>query len=100
MTATGIKKADRRPNGEMEYMISKVDDGMKRIGIIAAWEPELSVIARRFPALERHRVGAWVFNVHRDCEFEVVYVVCGVGKVYCASCTQFLLSKFSPDECI
>lgn len=71
---------------------------MRRVGIVAAWEPEILAIERRFPAVESIKSGAWVFNVHQTQELEVVSAVCGVGKVFCASCTQLLISKFSPTE--
>lgn len=71
---------------------------MNRIGIVAAWQPEIGGLIRRLPPSEQYKVGAWDFNIHRIHDLEVVSVVCGVGKVYSASCTQLLISKFSPSE--
>ena len=71
---------------------------MKRVGIIAAWEPEMLGVRRRLPSVEHIAIGGWAFDVHRLGNMEIVSVVSGVGKVLCASCTQLLISRFSLDE--
>ncbi len=71
---------------------------MRRIGIVAAWAPELDAVNRCLPPVEHITHGAWTFFWHRLGDAEIVSVVSGVGKVFCASATQLLISGFAPGE--
>jgi adenosylhomocysteine nucleosidase len=42
--------------------------------------------------------GAWHFQRHYLGDLEIVSVVSGVGKVFCASATQLLIALFAPGE--
>jgi len=69
-----------------------------RIGIVAAWEPELSNLNSKCPIINSYEIAGWTFNEHIHANLEVISVISGVGKVKCASCTQLLISKFNPEE--
>lgn len=69
-----------------------------RIGIVAAWEPELSNLNSRWPITNAYEIAGWTFKEHKYANLEVVSVISGVGKVKCASCTQLLISRFNPEE--
>lgn len=71
---------------------------MARIGIVAAWEPEIECLRRRFPARVSDKIACWEFHSHLRGEMEIISVISGVGKVNCASCTQLLINQFNPDE--
>lgn len=71
---------------------------MRRIGIVAAWAPELDAVNRFLPPVEHVTHAAWTFFRHRLGDTEMVSVVSGVGKVFCASATQLLISRFTPGE--
>jgi adenosylhomocysteine nucleosidase len=71
---------------------------MKRIGIIAAWEPELSYLHDNYPSKKVIKMAAWEFHYHYLYNVEVISVTSGVGKTNCASCSQLLISEFKPHE--
>lgn len=71
---------------------------MRRVGIVAAWAPELDAVNRCLPPVNYATHGAWDFFWHHLGETEIVSVVSGVGKVFCASATQLLIAKFAPGE--
>ncbi|MGE8548800.1 MAG: 5'-methylthioadenosine/adenosylhomocysteine nucleosidase [Alcaligenes sp.] len=68
---------------------------MSTLGIIVAMHEELEVVlARLQDARTRHRAGM-TFHCGAYLGKAVVAVVCGVGKVNAAACTQLLISEFS-----
>lgn len=69
-----------------------------RVGIVAAWEPELSNLYSRWPISNSYKIASWRFNEHKLNNLEIISVISGVGKVKCASCTQLLISEFNPEE--
>lgn len=69
-----------------------------RVGIIAAWEPELSNLNLKWPITNSYEIAGWTFNEHVHDYLEVISVISGVGKVKCSSCTQLLVSQFNPEE--
>ena len=71
---------------------------MRRVGIVAAWVPELDAVNRRLPPVDHVTHGAWDFFWHHLGEMEIISVVSGVGKVFCASATQLLIAQFAPGE--
>ena len=70
---------------------------MKRIAIVAAWEPELTYLHQSYPSerIEKKPLG---ISFHTINDLEIISVITGVGKVSCASCVQLLISEFQPDE--
>ncbi len=71
---------------------------MKRIAIVAAWEPELTYLHQSYPSERIEKRAAWEFHFHTINDLEIISVITGVGKVSCASCAQLLISEFQPDE--
>lgn len=71
---------------------------MKKIGIIAAWEPELEYLLEQYKPIKTESIAAWTFNIHKLGDLHIISVVTGVGKVKAASCTQLLISNYNPDE--
>ncbi|PFH75241.1 5'-methylthioadenosine/S-adenosylhomocysteine nucleosidase [Bacillus nitratireducens] len=71
---------------------------MKRIGIIAAWQPELNYLHEEYPSRKVRKIAAWEFHYHSINNLEIISVISGVGKTNCSSCTQLLISEFRPDE--
>ncbi len=72
---------------------------LRRVGIVAAWGPELDAVNRNLPPVNPVTHGAWDFRWHHlDDNTEIISVVSGVGKVFCASATQLLIAKFAPCE--
>ena len=71
---------------------------MKKIGIIAAWEPELDYLLKIFRPIKSESIAAWTFYTHQLGDLHIISVVAGVGKVKTASCTQLMISTYTPDE--
>lgn len=71
---------------------------MKRIAIVAAWEPELTYLHQHYPSHRIEKRAAWEFHFHHINELEIISVITGVGKVNCASCVQLLISEFQPEQ--
>ncbi len=71
---------------------------MRRVGIVAAWTPELDAVHQHLPPVDHVAHGAWDFFWHHLGDTEIVSVVSGVGKVFCASATQLLIARFAPGE--
>ncbi|MDM5188790.1 5'-methylthioadenosine/S-adenosylhomocysteine nucleosidase [Bacillus sp. DX4.1] len=71
---------------------------MKRIAIVAAWEPELTYLHQHYPSHRIEKLAAWEFHFHHINELEIISVITGVGKVNCASCVQLLISEFQPEQ--
>ncbi|KLU61646.1 5'-methylthioadenosine/S-adenosylhomocysteine nucleosidase [Peptococcaceae bacterium CEB3] len=70
---------------------------MRRVGIVAAWEPELSYLNSKWQITHSCEIAGWTFNQHvYGANLEVISVICGVGKVKCAGCTQLLITQFNP----
>lgn len=69
-------------------------------GVIVAMDEELSIILQHLEQRESQHLASLEF--HRGLFFgkPVVAVVCGVGKVNAALCTQILISKFGVDRVI
>jgi len=92
----GVKS---RETGSVGIWLEKRLGGSKmRVGIVAAWEPELSNFYSIWPITKSYKIAGWTFNEHILSNLEVISVISGVGKVKCASCTQLLISQFNPDE--
>ncbi|WP_314589275.1 5'-methylthioadenosine/S-adenosylhomocysteine nucleosidase [Paenibacillus terrigena] len=71
---------------------------MKKIGIIAAWEPELQYLLKQYKPIKTETVAARTFYTHQLANLHIISVVAGVGKVKTASCTQLLITNYFPDE--
>ncbi|MEH7462872.1 5'-methylthioadenosine/S-adenosylhomocysteine nucleosidase [Bacillus thuringiensis] len=71
---------------------------MKRIAIVAAWEPELTYLHEYYLSYKKEKRAAWEFYFHNLNGVELISVITGVGKVQCASCVQLLISEFQPEE--
>jgi adenosylhomocysteine nucleosidase len=72
---------------------------VEKIGIVAAWEPELMFLNHRYASYKTEKIAMWEFNFHIIGEnLEVISVISGVGKVNCACCTQLLISQYSPSK--
>ncbi|MGG2065708.1 5'-methylthioadenosine/S-adenosylhomocysteine nucleosidase [Bacillus sp. S14(2024)] len=71
---------------------------MKRIAIVAAWEPELTYLHKYYPSYRKEKRAAWEFHFHNMNGIELISVITGVGKVQCASCVQLLISEFQPEQ--
>lgn len=52
-----------------------------RIGIVAAWEPELRHLYARVPVSRTVKTAVWTFDTHLYGDLEIISVVSGVGKV-------------------
>lgn len=71
---------------------------MKRVGVVAAWQPELEYLYTNYPILNTQNVACWQFRTQKVGDLEVVSVISGVGKVKCSSCTQLVITQFQPEE--
>lgn len=68
----------------------------KTIGIICAMELELEGIGTLMANTESKNINGQIFYTGKIGETEVVAVVCGIGKVNAAICTQMLIDFYSP----
>ena len=70
------------------------------IGIIGAMDIEINGLAEKMenPVIEKH--GIFQFVVGKYNKKDVVAVVCGIGKVSAAICTQIMIDKYYPDVII
>ena len=70
------------------------------IGIIGALDIEINGLAEKMenPVIEKH--GIFQFVVGKYNKKDVVAVVCGIGKVSAAICTQIMIDKYYPDVII
>lgn len=68
----------------------------KTIGIICAMELELEGIGTLMTNTESKNINGQIFYTGKIGETEVVAVVCGIGKVNAAICTQMLIDFYSP----
>lgn len=69
----------------------------KKIGIICAMDMECEALRNRMQNKKEVKVGSFTFYCGTFGEREVIAVVCGVGKVFAAMCTQTMILTFAPD---
>ena len=67
---------------------------MTKLGIIGAMEIEVAILKSKLENPRVTRVGPMEFFEGTLAGCEVVIVMCGVGKVHAAMCTQVLCSSF------
>ena len=70
------------------------------IGIIAAMNEELEILLKDMHVQSTEEKAKMTFNKGRLWGKEVIAVVCGVGKVNAAICTQILASEYKVDTVI
>lgn len=70
------------------------------LGIIAAMSEELELILNDMELKNKETVANLTFNEGTLFGKDVVAVVCGIGKVNAAICTQILISEFSADKVV
>ena len=70
------------------------------LGIIGAMSEELEILLKDMKLEEKKTVGNMTFNKGVLWNQEVVAVVCGIGKVNAALCTQILISEFKANKII
>lgn len=70
------------------------------IGIIAAMNEELEILLSEMSLEEKKVKANMTFNKGKLWGKDVVAVVCGIGKVNAAICTQILASEFGVDKII
>lgn len=70
------------------------------IGIIAAMEEELEILLKDLSLEEKIQKANMIFYKGMLYNQNVVAVVCGIGKVNSAVCTQILISEYSIDKII
>lgn len=73
---------------------------MKRIGIIAALDEELSLLKSAIIDRKTEEIAHMQFCSGQIGCYEVVIVKCGIGKVSAALCAQLLIARYSPDYII
>ena len=67
---------------------------MTKLGIIGAMEIEVAILKGKLENARVTKVGPMEFFEGRLSGCDVVIVMCGVGKVHAAMCTQVLCSNF------
>lgn len=72
---------------------------MKRIGIIAAMEEEMSAVKAKLEHMETKEIYGKTFFIGFLSKKPCVLVKCGIGKVNAAHATQLLIDYFAP-SCI
>ena len=70
------------------------------IGIIAAMAEELEILLKDLTLESKKEKANMTFHKGKLYEKDVVAVVCGIGKVNSAICTQILASEYSVDKVI
>ncbi|OOM16679.1 5'-methylthioadenosine/adenosylhomocysteine nucleosidase [Clostridium saccharobutylicum] len=70
------------------------------IGIIAAMAEELEILLKDLVLDEKKEKANMTFHKGKLYEKDVVAVVCGIGKVNSAICTQILASEYNVDKVI
>ena len=70
------------------------------LGIIGAMDEELKILLKDMDLKEQKQIANMTFNRGTLWNNEVVAVVCGIGKVNAAICTQILASNFNVDRII
>lgn len=69
-------------------------------GLIVAMEEELAIILLHLEQSKKHEIAGLCFYEGYFLQQPVVAVVCGVGKVNAALCTQILISNFQVKQVI
>ena len=67
---------------------------MTKLGIIGAMEIEVAILKSKLENARVAKVGPMEFFEGKLAGCDVVIVMCGVGKVHAAMCTQVLCSRF------
>ena len=67
---------------------------MTKLGIIGAMEIEVAILKGKLEDQKVTKVGPMEFFEGKLAGCDVVIVICGVGKVHAAMCTQVLCSNF------
>ena len=67
---------------------------MTKLGIIGAMEIEVAILKSKLENAKVTKIGPMEFFEGRLAGCDVVIVMCGVGKVHAAMCTQVLCSNF------
>ena len=67
---------------------------MTKLGIIGAMEIEVAILKSKLEDQKVTKIGPMEFFEGKLARCEVVIVMCGVGKVHAAMCTQVLCSNF------
>lgn len=70
------------------------------LGIIAAISEELEILLKDMQLDSSTTKAGMTFNKGKLWSNEVIAVVCGIGKVNAAVCTQILVSEFNVDKVI
>ncbi|MBN1043557.1 5'-methylthioadenosine/adenosylhomocysteine nucleosidase [Clostridium botulinum] len=70
------------------------------IGIIAAMAEELEILLKNLNLEEKKEKANMVFHKGTINNKNVVAVVCGIGKVNSAVCTQILISEYNVDKVV
>ena len=70
------------------------------LGIIAAMSEELDIFLKDMQLDSSTTKAGMTFNKGKLWSNEVIAVVCGIGKVNAAVCTQILVSEFNVDKVI
>ena len=71
-----------------------------KLGIIVAMEEELKVVLNDMEVKDKSEHAGMVFYDGIYHDLEVIAVVCGVGKVNAAVCTQILISVYGADKIV
>jgi len=67
------------------------------IGIIAAMQKEMDLIAEAMTDPVRESVGGVEFVVGKLSGYPAVCSVCGIGKVFAAMCAEAMIIRYSPE---
>ena len=70
------------------------------LGIIAAMSEELELLLQDMELKSKKTIANITFNEGKLFGKDVVAVVCGIGKVNAAICTQILASTYNVDKVI
>ncbi len=71
-----------------------------KLGIIVAMEEELKVVIDEMKIEEKSVTAGMTFCKGTYHDIDIIAVVCGVGKVNSAVCTQILISEYKADKII
>lgn len=71
-----------------------------KLGIIAAMSEELDLLLQDMKLKQKQTIANITFNEGTLFDKDVVAVVCGIGKVNAAICTQILITSFGVDKVI
>ena len=70
------------------------------LGIIGAMNEELEILLSDMELQDKKTIANMTFNKGKLWNNDVVAVVCGIGKVNAAICTQILVSEYKVDKVI